>query len=328
VSRIVACSRFSFGAAITILALAMPAAAQQADLTADRPRLVALTFDDLPAVSTRLELAIQQAITDGILGALARNGAAATAFVNEGKLYAGDRLNSDRVALLHRWLDGGHDLGNHTYSHRSLYSTPLAEFERDVLRGEVVTKRLLEEKGSTMRWFRHPTLNTGPDSATKSAFERFLAGHGYSVAPVTIDNQEWVFARAYDVALDRGDSALAGRVATTYLGYMDSIFGYYEQQSRALLGYELPQILLLHANRINAATLDSLFAVMRRRGYRFITLDRALRDAAYRRDDRYTGTAGITWLHRWALTEGRRGAFFHGEPELPTWIATLSGVGG
>ena len=30
--------------------------------------------------------------------------------------------------------------------------------------------------------------------------------------------------------------------------------------------------------------------------------------------------AGITWLHRWALTEGKRGTFFAGEPIVPDWI--------
>jgi len=39
---------------------------------------------------------------------------------------------------------------------------------------------------------------------------------------VTIDNQEWVFARAYDVALDRRDVPSAEAVLAAYLGYMDS----------------------------------------------------------------------------------------------------------
>lgn len=35
-------------------------------------------------------------------------------------------------------------------------------------------------------------------------------------------------------------------------------------------------------------------------------------------------TACITWLHRWALTTGKRGAIFAGEPEVPNWVQTLS----
>ncbi|MGH7729977.1 MAG: hypothetical protein ACRENJ_01865 [Candidatus Eiseniibacteriota bacterium] len=56
----------------------------------------------------------------------------------------------------------------------------LAEFEADVLCGERVTRRLLADRGRTLRYYRHPTLNTGPDVATKTAFETFLTAHGYT----------------------------------------------------------------------------------------------------------------------------------------------------
>ena len=36
--------------------------------------------------------------------------------------------------------------------------------------------------------------------------------------------------------------------------------------------------------------------------------------------DTYVGPAGITWLHRWALTAGKRGPFFAGEPTVPQYI--------
>ena len=55
-----------------------------------------------------------------------------------------------------------------------------------------------------------------------------------------------------------------------------------------------------------------------RRGYRFIALEEAAADPAYgSQRDEYYGAAGISWLHRWALTEGHRGEFFAGEPEAP-----------
>ncbi len=38
---------------------------------------------------------------------------------------------------------------------------------------------------------------------------------------------------------------------------------------------------------------------------------------------RYTGPGGITWLHRWALTQGKRGDFFQGEPEVDEFVNAL-----
>ena len=322
--------RTIWGCASSPAALILALAAVTA--VAEPPRRqIALTFDDLPANSTRRDVATHAAITDKLLAGLARHRIPAIGFVNEGKLQTGadaaaEETDPARVALLERWLEAGLELGNHTYSHPSLYRTPLHEFQADVLRGEKVTRRLLGERGRVLTYFRHPFLNTGPDLATKAAFEAFLGEHGYRVAPVSIDNSEWIYARAYDHAVDRDDRAMARRVADAYVPYMDAVLAYYEQQSRALLSYELKQILLLHANRLNAETLDALIAMMKRRGYAFISLGEALTDEAYSLRDNYAGRAGITWLHRWALTEGKRGGFFKGEPEVPEFVMAGAGV--
>jgi hypothetical protein len=101
---------------------------------------------------------------------------------------------------------------------------------------------------------------------------------------------------------------------------MRAVVEYYEQQSVKIVGRELAQILLLHASALNAATFDALAAMLQSRGYRFVSLSAALEDPAYQSRDEYTGPAGITWLHRWALTKGNGGSTFVGEPAVPGWI--------
>ncbi len=322
---------------MTALALSTTPALRASTIAADSTtrREVAVTVDDLPANSTRRDLEAHVEITEKLVTGFQRHRIPAIGFVNEGKLARDDEgnaeetaaINTQRVALLERWLDAGLELGNHSYSHPSLFRTPLDEFQADVLRGEIVTRRLLADHKREMTYFRHPFLNTGPDLETKTAFEGFLTEHGYRIAPVTIDNSEWIFARAYDNALDRDDASLAQRVADAYLSYMDAMFVYYEQQSEALLGYELKQILLIHANRLNADHLDPLVEMMRQRGYTFISLGEALEDKAYAHPDRYAGRSGITWLHRWAITEGKGGEFFGSEPEPPTFINDVADLG-
>lgn len=286
-----------------------------------------MTVDDLPAISTHNTLEVHGEITRKLVAGFVSHRIPAIGFVNEGKLKREGKLQPARVALLEQWLDAGLGLGNHTYSHPSLFRTPLEEFQRNVLSGEKVTRRLLASRSLDLRYFRHPYLNTGPDLETKTAFEAFLTSHGYRVAPVSIDNAEWIFARAYDRALDEEDAELAERIARAYLEYMDAMFAYSEQQSTALLGYELKQTLLIHANRLNADHVDGLVAMIERRGYRFISLDEALHDEAYDREDRYTGRAGITWLHRWAITEGKSEDFFGTQPEPPAFVHEASGLG-
>ena len=282
-------------------------------------RTIALTVDDLP-VARNPPLAEQERITRDLVGAITAAGVAATGFVNESRLdpsagsgQAGER--DARADLLRQWVEAGLDLGNHTYSHPSLFTTPLAEFQDEVARGATVTNRLLAARGDSARFFRHPYLNTGPDLATKRAFERWLSAQGYAVAPVTHDNDEYVYAFAYDRAA--GDSALRARIADAYLAYMDTTAGYYEALGRTLFDREVAHVLLIHANALNADHLGRLLDVFRQRGYRFVSLDAALADPAYQSEDTYTGRVGTSWLQRWAVT---RGVPFSPHPPSDPWV--------
>jgi hypothetical protein len=160
----------------------------------------------------------------------------------------------------------------------------------------------------------------------------FLGEHGYRIAPVTVDNSEWVWAFAYRRVMD-GEVPTPGREATLerlrrgYVPYMLAKLDYFEQQSQALLGYALPQVWLLHANEINADAYAALVAGALRRGYRIVPLDEALRDPAYARGEgAYNGRYGPSWLHRWAIAEAKPPGFYDGEPATPRWVMDLAGV--
>ena len=297
---------------------AVPVFAQQAR------RTIAVTIDDLPVVSTRRDLKNRREITKKLLAHIKKEKIPAIGFVNENKLYNGDEQDPQQIDLLRSWIDSGLELGNHTYSHRSLNVIPLAEYENDLLKGEAITKRLLAAKGKKIRYFRHPYLQTGMSTEVKSSFGEFLKQHGYTVAPITFDNADYIFSRAYDNAFDRRDLAQMRKVGDAYVPYMEKKLEYWERQSVKLLGREVSQTLLIHANFINSDYLDDLAAMFRKRDYRIVSLDEALRDEAYQRADTFTGRAGISWLHRWALAEGRENVLA-GEPTVPEFVLKLSG---
>lgn len=81
---------------------------------------------------------------------------------------------------------------------------------------------------------------------------------------------------------------------------------------------EIPQILLLHANEINADCLDEMLDRLEARGYAFVSLEEAVRDPAYRTPDEYVGRNGPSWLHRWRVTLGQPSRL-RDEPDLPDW---------
>lgn len=280
-------------------------------------REVAFTFVSVPDMRSSLDdaLTVEQT-TRKLLETIKANGIPAVGFVGgRGLFKEGEKV--PRTEPLKMWLDAGLELGNQTFSHRWLFKTPLKEFEEDVVRGEAVTRQLLGERGLPLKYFLYPYLNTGPDLETKTAFEKFLRERGYTFAPVTIDNMDWLFARVYDEARERGDIETMERVGKEYVPYMESMFEFYEKLSLDVLGYELPQVLMLSASKLNALYLEDLVQMLKRRGYSFISLDAAMKDKAYQQPDKYTGTVGISWLQRWAITKGMD---FRKEPPLPPYM--------
>lgn len=298
------------------------------------PRAAAVTFDDLPVISvTPLDAAARKTITKKLLDKIALHKVPAIGFVNEYGLYGFERHNRgapDRnsVALLQMWLDAGLELGNHTFAHTDLHATSPALFKQDILLGEAVTARVLQRKGLRPRYFRHPYLHTGRDLATRQDIERFLAERGYRVAPVTVDNEDWVFAAAYSKSAERGDRPMMWRIAEAYVRFTERVLEYSEKLSVTLFGRAIRQVVLLHANALNADYFDELARMMKRRGYSFISLDAALEDDAYRSADTYTGEHSINWLDRWAVTRGVKSAekVLDDYPDVPAFVHTVADI--
>ncbi len=299
---------------------ALRSAAIRGKLVPRSPREVAFTFDDLPAPSDSVvsyEPAALQAMTARLLAELKEYHVPAIGFVNEEKLDRGDF--SQRVDILKMWVDAGFPLGNHTYSHPDIDKTPLAAYELDFLRGEMVTEPLMRSKGMRERYFRYPFLDVGATQGDARAFKNFLARQGYAVAPVTIDNQEYMFAAVYAHAMARGDTATADRVAASFLSYMNDVFDYFEKFSSQTLGYEPRQVLLLHADELDTDELGNLVKMLRARGYRFITLRDALFDPVYHRPDAYDDEmdGGVSWIEHWAYTMHKN---IPGGPDVPGYV--------
>ena len=154
-------------------------------------RRVAITFDDLPiAGSVEKDAHTRRKMTLELLASLTGREIPAIGFVNEKQLYSDGNLDADQVDFLRLWIDGGFELGNHSYSHPDLHRVSLDVFTADIFRGEQVIRPLLAERDQKLEYFRHPYLHTGRDMATKSGVEDFLSKNDYSVAPVSIDNSE------------------------------------------------------------------------------------------------------------------------------------------
>jgi peptidoglycan/xylan/chitin deacetylase (PgdA/CDA1 family) len=292
-----------------VLMSCLPVAAQT--------RTVALTFDDLPVTASK-DLAEAQSVNRALLDALKKHHASAIGFVNEKTVEELGRDNGKRI--LKQWVQEGFDLGNHTFSHADLNNITLEQFKQEILTGEDTFRPMLAEVGKAPRYLRFPYNHTGDTKEKHDSVAVFLKQRGYEVAACTIDNEDYLFNAAYIQMLAKKDDARATKLRAEYLAYTATEIDYYASLHQQVFGREIPQVMLLHANRLNADVLDEILSVFEKEQYRFVSLEAAQSDPAYRVPDTFVTKFGPMWGYRWAreLDIKVDGSL---ESEPPAWIA-------
>ncbi len=294
--------------------------------TFSQNKKVCFSIDDLPVVSYgNNDPDFNLQLTDKLMDGLKKYQVPAIGFVNEGKMYDSiGAVISYQGECLEKWISARMDLGNHTLRHKDYNTTEFKLYTDQILEGEEITKNLLYLFGKEIKYFRHPFLHVGATKERVDSLDLFLAMYGYTVAPVTIDNDDYLFANSYQKAINKADKVLAVKIGEEYIRYMEAKLLYYEKQSRALISRNISQILLIHASLLNADYVEKLAEMYAKNGYQFITMDEALEDSAYQTPITKFGKYGISWIDRWALSAGKKGEFFKGDPETPQYIADLS----
>jgi peptidoglycan/xylan/chitin deacetylase (PgdA/CDA1 family) len=279
-------------------------------------RSVALTFDDLPVASTS-DPAEARSINIAILNSLDRHHAPAIGFVIESRVrQIGE---SQGRGLLDQWVRRGYDLGNHTLSHVEMNDLTVEQIEHEIVAGEGSFVAALAEVGKIPRYFRFPENHTGNTKEKHDAIAAFLAQRGYKVVFCTIDNEDYVFDAAYRKILSNKDEASAARLRDAYLAYTSTEIDYYAGLHKQIFGREIPHVMLLHANRLNADVIDKVLELFEQKQYRFVTLDTAQSDPAYATPDTFVTEYGWMWGCRWAKELGVKvsGSL---ESEPPPWV--------
>jgi peptidoglycan-N-acetylglucosamine deacetylase len=193
------------------------------------------------------------------------------------------------------------------------------QFEQEIVTGEGVVIPLLASVGKSPRYFRFPQNHAGDTKEKHDALAAFLLQHGYQLAVCTIDNEDFNFNNAYLKMLAAKDEASAAKLRPAYLAYTSAEIDYYTRLHKQVFGRAIPHVMLLHVNQLNADLIDKVLEIFSDKGYRFVTLDAALSDPAYKTPDQFVTREGWMWGYRWAKELGVRvdGSL---ETEPPSWV--------
>ena len=230
----------------------------------------------------------------------------AIGFVNGGQISDGEKLFPVRANIVRLWRDAGLEIGIGSFKHIWFYNTAYADYVAAVEKNESITRKLLAEKNLPLRYFSYPYLNTGRNAEDRDRFEQWLNARGIRSVKYTIDNQEWMYSYAYDKARMDNDLNTMSEIRQDFIHYMEKMFDHYEAYSREAFGRDIAQTMVLTPSRLVADSADELFQMIKKRGYRFVSMDEALSDDAYNTPENMFGDFGNSWFERWAYTQGKK----------------------
>jgi peptidoglycan/xylan/chitin deacetylase (PgdA/CDA1 family) len=241
---------------------------------------VALTVDDLPdhgplpAGVSRVDVTRKMlaALADGKLNGIVYG------FINSGKL----EKYPDEIEVLKLWREAGQPLGNHTYTHINFTDNPVEAFEENIAKNEPALQQLMQ--GQDWHWFRYPYLHEGDTVEKRHAARAYLKDHGYRIAQVTLDFEDYLWNGPYARCTDKKDEKAIAWLKESYLKTAREYFELDQQMAQQIYGRRIKYVLLMHIGAFDAEMFPALIAQMRKDGFQFISLPDAESDPAYESD--------------------------------------------
>ena len=243
-------------------------------VAAAQAQSVAITIDDGPHVKTTPLLSPKQR-NDALLAALAKHEVKAALFVT-----VNNGANTPQgYAFARAWGEAGHAVGNHTMSHPDLNNAAvtLAQYQQEVLDCDALIKTI----PGYQKWLRFTFLREGNTPEKRDGMRSFLAAQGYRNAYVSLDTSDWRLDSKLIEVLGKDSKANIEPIRKAYLAHMRQRALAYRALAQRVQGRDIPQVLLIHHNLINALWLDDIITQFKEMGWTITTPEAAFQDPVY-----------------------------------------------
>ena len=225
----------------------------------ERAPRIAVTIDDFDLSDTALMSGEER--DTAIRAALKRHKVRAGGFV-AGKYV--DATLSPRI--LSAWSEGGHIIGNHSFSHQYFSGKNPDALMADIMKCEP----LLSGYPSFRKLFRFPYLAEGNTADGRDRMRALLKQHGYTNAHVTIDTSDWYIDNRLKARLKADPSAQTAPYRRFYLDHIWDRAQFYDGLAQSLFGHSIDHTILLHHRLTTGLFLDDMLSMFSDRGWRLI----------------------------------------------------------
>ncbi len=224
-------------------------------------RLLAVTIDDLPFVGESKNFHLNM-----IIDAIKASSVPATGFV------IAKEVTANNLPTLQKFHDAGLGLGNHTMSHANLNRLSADRYIQEIAEADKILSPVLTEP----KYFRYPYLVMG-DGFKKERVMHYLSSKNYQIAPISIDSKDFVFNQLLLSVPENERRHFLTVLKPCYLDFIWQQTLKAEEHSRYARKPDQAQILLIHANLLNAYVLTDIINLFKQNGFSFVSLEEALK---------------------------------------------------
>ncbi|CEK11291.1 polysaccharide deacetylase family protein [Legionella hackeliae] len=224
-------------------------------------REIAITIDDLPFVGESKNFHLNM-----IIDTLKANEVPATGFV------IAKEVTPENLKMLQKFHDAGLGLGNHTYSHINLNRVKTEAYIHEIDAADKILSPVLTEP----KYFRYPYLAMS-QGEKKERVLHFLGAKNYQIAPITVDSKDFLFNQILYAVPEKERRGFLSALKKCYIDFIWQQTLKAEEHSRLAHKPEQAQILLIHANLLNAYVLPDIIELYKQNGFSFISLEEALK---------------------------------------------------
>ena len=154
-------------------------------------------------------------------------------FINAKKLEGSE----DGAEALRVWA-AAEPFGNHTYSHMNLEENTPEAFEREIEENEPTLELLAlgvsKDGKKDWHWLRYPYLHEGDTVEKRRAIRTYLKAHGYRIAQVTLDWEDYMWNFAYARCAAKGDTKSIEWLRSSYLNTASEFLDLGREQAKLI----------------------------------------------------------------------------------------------
>lgn len=224
-------------------------------------KTISITIDDLPFVGEYRNFHLNL-----IINSMLEHKVPATGFI------IASEVHNENWEILQKFRDAGFGLGNHTFSHANLNALDTKHYVQEIKKADTMLTPVLTEP----KYFRYPYLAMSSGTKRNDVL-CYLEQNNYQVAPITIDSKDFVFNQRLLSVPELNRRDYLNELKPFYLDFIWQQTVKAEEHNQYHHNTEQSQILLIHANLLNAYVLSDIINLYKEQGYEFVSLEDALK---------------------------------------------------